>query len=375
MKITKVTAQPISPPPQQFNGRPNRTALGETVNPDHGIIRIETDSGHSGIGEICTVFSPGGKSLCADANRYLVPVLLNEDPFRISYLVSMMDEALSGAEPVKAAVDMALFDIVGKALQTPVYNLLGGSVRDRIALSHSIMYGSAQEMAAFAAERAAEGFGTVKVKVGQGLGKDVEAVRQIREAVGSKVRLRVDANMAWSTTEEAIATIRELEAYNIEIVEQPLPRWDLESMARLRGLTDQPIMADESVWTPKDAMDCIRRKAVDVVSVYVAESGGLLKAAQTFSLCEAADIPCLIGSMPETGIGTAAQIHLGIAMTNLKFDSDACGVRYFSEDCLVEPLRIENGFAYPPTGPGLGIEVEESILARWQVKSEQLSAL
>jgi L-alanine-DL-glutamate epimerase-like enolase superfamily enzyme len=285
-----------------------------------------------------------------------------------------MDEALSGAEPVKVAVDMALFDIVGKALQTPVYNLLGGLVRDRIPLSHSITYGSAEEMAAFAGERAAEGFGTVKIKVGQGLGKDVEAVRQIREAVGSKVRLRVDANMAWSTTKEAIATIRELEAYNIEIVEQPLPRWALESMARLRDLTDQPIMADASVWTAEDAMECIRREAVDVVSVYVAESGGLLKAAQTFSLCEAARIPCLISSMPETGISTAAQIHLSIAMTNLKFNSDACRVRYVSEDCLVEPLRIENGFVYPPPGPGLGIEVEESILARWQATSERLLA-
>ena len=95
---------------------------------------------------------------------------------------------------------------------------------------------------------------------------------------------------------------------------------------------------------------------------------------QTFSLCEAARIPCLISSMPETGIGTAAQIYLGIAMTNVEFDSDACRVRYFSEDCLVEPLRIENGFVYSPPGPGLGIDVEESILARWQATSERLLA-
>ena len=88
LRTLKLTAHPISPPPRQFYGRPNRTALGEMVNPDYGIIRIETDSGHSGIGDICTVFSPGGKSLCADANRYLARVLLNEDPFRISYLVA-----------------------------------------------------------------------------------------------------------------------------------------------------------------------------------------------------------------------------------------------------------------------------------------------
>jgi muconate cycloisomerase len=176
--------------------------------------------------------------------------------------------------------------------------------------------------------------------------------------------------MAWATTKEAIATIRRLEDYDIEIVEQPVARHALDAMAELRSMTDQPIMADESVWTPIDAMECIRRDAVDVVSIYVAESGGLLKAAQTFSICEAAGIPCLIGSMPETGIGTAAQIHLGVAMTNLKFDSDVCGVRYFSEDCLTRALKIENGYAYPPEGVGLGIDVDEVILSRWQADVE-----
>ena len=370
MKIKSVVAVPISPPPQQFYGRPNRTALGEVVRVDYGVVKIETDEGYSGIGEICTVFTPGGRSLCAQIERYLVPVLLGEDPCQINYLVSAMDEALSGAEPAKAAIDMALFDIVGKALQTPVYNLLGGMVRERVPLSHSITYGSSEEMAKFAVQLAQEGFSTVKVKVGQGLEKDVDAVREIRKAVGPSVRLRVDANMAWATTKEAIATIRRLEDYDIEIVEQPVARHALDAMAELRSMTDQPIMADESVWTPMDAMECIRRDAVDVVSIYVAESGGLLKAAQTFSICEAAGIPCLIGSMPETGIGTAAQIHLGVAMTNLKFDSDVCGVRYFSEDCLTRALKIENGYAYPPEGAGLGIDVDEVILSRWQADVE-----
>ena len=150
MKIKSVVAVPISPPPQQFYGRPNRTALGEVVRVDYGVVKIETDEGYSGIGEICTVFTPGGRSLCAQIERYLVPVLLGEDPCQINYLVSAMDEALSGAEPAKAAIDMALFDIVGKALQTPVYNLLGGMVRERVPLSHSITYGSSEEMANFA---------------------------------------------------------------------------------------------------------------------------------------------------------------------------------------------------------------------------------
>ena len=370
MKIKRIVAVPISPPPRQYYGRPHQTALGVFQNVDYGFVKIETDEGHFGVGEICTVFQPGGRTLCQQIDDHLAPVLLGEDPRRINYLVAAMDTALSGAEPAKAAIDMALFDIVGKLLETPVYNLLGGMVRERIPLSHAITYGSSDEMADFATQLVQEGFTTVKVKVGQGLEKDVDAVRAIRQAIGPSVNLRVDANMSWATAKEAMSTIRQLEKYDIEIVEQPVPRHAIDAMAEVRGLTDRPIMADESVWTPMDAIECIKRKAVDVVSVYVAESGGLLKAARTFSICEAAGIPCLIGCMPGTGIDTAAQIHLGVAMTNLKFDSDSCGVRYFSEDCLVQPLKIEDGYAYPPEGVGLGIEVDESVLSRWTIAAE-----
>ncbi len=366
MKIKRIVAVPISPPPRQYYGRPHQTALGEFLNVDYGFVKIETDEGYFGVGEICTVFRPGGRLLCQQIDDYLAPVLLGEDPRRINYLVDAMDAVLPGAEPAKAAIDVALFDIVGKLLETPVYNLLGGMVRERVPLSHAVTYGSSEEMAGLATELTQEGFTTVKVKIGQGLEKDVDAVRAIRQAIGPSVKLRVDANMSWATTKEAIAAIRRLEEYNIEIVEQPLPRHAIDAMAELRRMTDQLIMADESVWTPMDAIECIKRSAVDVVSVYVAESGGLLKAARTFSICEAAGIPCLIGCMPGTGIDTAAQIHLGVAMNNLKFDSDSCGVRYFSEDCLVRPLKIEGGYSYPPEGVGLGIEVDESVLLRWQ---------
>jgi muconate cycloisomerase len=104
----------------------------------------------------------------------------------------------------------------------------------------------------------------------------------------------------------------------------------------------------------------------------VSESGGLQNAVQIFSLCELNDVPCMIGSMPELGIGTAAQIHLGLAMRNLKLDSDCCGSKYHEEDLLRVPLRIEGGYAYPPPGPGLGIEVDEAVVERWRRPPEEL---
>ena len=114
------------------------------------------------------------------------------------------------------------------------------------------------------------------------------------------------------------------------------------------------------------AIPVIRAGAADIANVYVTEAGGLLNASRIFAMCEAAAIPCMIGSMPEFGIGTAAQIHLGVAMTNLGPDSDACGVLYHTEDLLKVPLKIEDGFSYPPEGPGLGVEIDMDILERWR---------
>ena len=346
-------------------GRPFETALGVHEFSEHGVVFIDTDAGITGVGEICSVFTRRGQILCADVDHVLAPALVGEDPFRIRHLVAKMDQALHGSETAKAGLEMALFDIVGKALDTPVYNLLGGLVRDRIPLSFSIPFGTPEEMASFGAERVAEGFRTVKVKVGQSRERDVEAVRQVRAAVGPEKRVRVDANMAWPTAKEAVITIKAMEPYDPELIEQPLPPGDIDAMAFVRDHVDVPIMADESVWTPRDAMALIRRNAIDVVNVYVTESGGLLNASKTFDMCEAASIPCMIGSMPELGIGTAAQIHLGLAMTNLAYDSDCCGAIYHEEDLLTEALAIKDGYAYPPSGPGLGVEVDMAVVERW----------
>jgi muconate cycloisomerase len=280
-----------------------------------------------------------------------------------------MDQALDGVEEAKAGIEMALWDILGKALGTPVYALLGGKVRERIPLSYSVPFGEPRAMAEYARERVREGHRTVKVKVGNDPARDVEAVQRVREAVGPAVRLRVDANMAWPTAKEAIRLIRAMEPWDLELVEQPLPPRELDAMAEVRRAIGVPLMADESLRTPRDAMEVIRREAADIANVYVTEAGGLLNASRIFTLCEAAGMPCMIGSMPEFGIGTAAQIHLGVAMTNLGPDSDTCGVLYHAEDLLACPLRIEGGYAYPPEGPGLGVEIDMAVLERWRLNA------
>jgi L-alanine-DL-glutamate epimerase-like enolase superfamily enzyme len=277
-----------------------------------------------------------------------------------------VDDALDGVEEAKAAIEIALWDIVGKALDTPVYNLLGGKVRERVPLSYSIPFGTPEEMARLAQERVQWGHRTIKVKVGSDdPARDIAAVKSIRAAIGPDVKLRVDGNMGWQTAKQAIAVILKMEESNLELVEQPLPAYDLEGMAEVRRAIGVPLMADESIRNPRSAMQVIRHGAADIANVYVTESGGLLNAAKIFAMCEAAGMPCMIGSMPEFGIGTAAQIHLGVAMNNLGPDSDTCGVLYHQEDLLTKPLRIESGFSYPPEGPGLGVDVDMKVLESW----------
>lgn len=367
MKITRVRTVPVWGRRRRPYGEVTRTALGPAAVSDYTIVFVDTDTGITGLGEVCSVFKRRGALLRADVDMVLAPAVIGEDPFRITYLVQKMDLALDGVEEAKAGIEMALWDIVGKALNTPVYNLLGGKVRERIPLSYSIPFGTPEQMAALAVERVKFGHRTIKVKVGSEDGpRDIAAVKAIRAAIGPDVKLRVDGNMGWPTAKHAIRMIHEMEPWNLELVEQPLAAHDLDGMAEVRLNIGVPLMADESVRSPRSAMEVIRRGAADIANVYVTEAGGLLNARRIFAMCEAAGMPCMIGSMPEFGIGTAAQIHLGVAMTNLGPDSDTCGVLYHEEDLLANPLRFEDGFSYPPNGPGLGVEIDQKVFERWQ---------
>ena len=356
MKITTIDVTPVCVPRLRAWGAVVRTALGPADVSEHGIVEVRTDEGLTGLGEISSVFARRGPLLYRDVDERLAPA--------ITGALRAMEARLPDGQLAIAGVEMALWDLAGKALGVPVYTLLGGKVRERIPLSYSVPHGAPEQMAEFARERANEGFRTVKVKVGQGLERDVEAVRQVREAVGAAHRVRVDANMAMGGAKEAIRLVERIMDFDPEMLEQPVPARDLHAMAEIRRSVSLPIMADESIGPPRDAMEVIRREAADVLNVYVTESGGIQNAARIFTLAEQAGLGCMIGSMPELGIGTAAQIHLGVAMPNLDYDSDTCGSLYQEEDLLATPLRFERGHAFAPEGPGLGVELDPEAVAR-----------
>jgi L-alanine-DL-glutamate epimerase-like enolase superfamily enzyme len=367
-KVTSVTATAI----YVRRVAPFRSALGLSTGSSFGIVRIGTSSGITGVGEISMIWNGDGAALCSVVNDVIAPTLLGLDVFNINRAHQLMGTAVQfsrAANPAKAAIDMALYDIAGKLLDTPVYNILGGRVRDAVPLSMSIHIASIDEMISQAKEAIRRGFKGVKIKIGIDPTHDLEAVTAIRDGLGPKVTIRVDANMGWRCRREALLMIEKLAPLCIHSVEQPLPADRIEDLAWLRDASPIPIMVDESVWGPDDAWRVIDARAADIINVYVSEAGGLRNAARIFAMAETAGIACTIGSMPELGIGTAAQMHLAVSMPELLGPSDVCGTLYNAESLVEGLLPINDGFAGVPPGPGLGVTLDEARLMQLTKRS------
>ena len=234
------------------------------------VIRVHTDAGIEGIGEVNGSPDWSGETyLGAKAliDLHLAPRLIGEDPRRIRHCMAKLTRTF--ANPfTKAGIEMALFDILGKSLNAPLYQLLGGAVRSfNLPLRFPIMPVGPQESAAAAQRIVGEGCRTIKLKVGHDpLQRDLERVQLVREAVGPDVRLTVDANGGWSVNEAIRASLL-LEEYDVAFVEQPVHRLDLDGLARVRSQSRLPVMADEAIFTQQDALNCIQKGAADIISV------------------------------------------------------------------------------------------------------------
>lgn len=343
------------------------TALGHIAWYDYVLVEVITDEGLVGVGEISTLWDGGGSAQRAIVNGAFKEALIGRDPRRINDCLSRISTLIGGFNPAQASIEMALFDILGKSLDVPVYSLLGGAVRDRVALSRSIFYMEAlDDMVATALEYVRQGYTCLKIKVGRpALRDDVRVVAGIREAVGPDVQLRLDANMGWRTAKEAVRAIQALAPYNLHSIEQPIPRQPVAQLRAVRNAVSVPVMADESVWGPDEAYAILSANAADYLNVYVAESGGLTNASLIFRMADLVGVPCVVGAMPELGVGTAAAVHLAFAMPNLGAPCDAAGVDYQEVDIAEPWLDIRDGSVMLPQGPGLGVTVDREALSRF----------
>ena len=360
MKITGLRLFPIT-----LTVRPEYyivSSAGSHAISRYLIVAIDTDEGASGWGEATVVPLWSGESqggALALIEDYIAPALKGRRLEEIDF--EEIDNVSIDNHFTKAAIEMALLDLIGKQQGKPIYKLLGGAKNPlQIPIKFSIGLREPEDTAAIAAARVKEGFTAIKIKVGPDSEKDLRRVAAVREAIGSKTKLNVDVNGGWSV-EQAIREIPRYQQFHLAYVEQPTPRWDIDGMAKVRAAVDVPIMADESVFTVRQAEQVIAKRAADLISIYPGKNGGILKSQKICQLAEAAGIGCHLGSNLEWDIGTAAMCHVTAACRNVevsKFPVDILGPLYYAVHPKRKPIQFQNGCVLVPNGPGLGIEID-----------------
>jgi L-alanine-DL-glutamate epimerase-like enolase superfamily enzyme len=290
--------------------------------------------------------------------------LIDRDPRDVRAMMAGF-EMIDGHLLAKAAVETALWDLLGQTVGAPIYRLLGGAVHPNVPLTTVLHVAPPAEMATEAVEWIGRGFQTLKLKIGFGVDADEAMVAAVREAVGAGPRIRVDAEEHY-TLKEALAIGRRLERFQIELMSQPVPRTDWTGMAYLRRALDTPLLADEGIHSPFDVVQCATSGAADMINIKVLKSGGMLPSLEMAAICRAHHLPILIGSMIETGVGTLLSAHVALATPGV-FSTELCGSLLLADDLLETPLTIRDGALWLDETPGLGRTIAAERLARYRV--------
>jgi muconate cycloisomerase len=384
VKIRAVETHPVQLPPRRPHGWAGSIAsVGGFV-----IVKLHTDEGLVGLGEAATGIEWGGdwgryagesaKTVCHVLADYLLPAIAGESPFDIELIHARMDRVVRGHHYAKAALDMACYDLMGKATGKPAHAFLGGCFRREIRLVHSLgLQLTPDQLVAEAEAVLQEGIKTLKLKVGGEARRDLEATRRLRELAGPDIEITLDANRGWRDVKTAVEMIKRLEAYRVSFIEQPVEGAD--RLAAVRRQVSTPLMADESAWTPQDVYELAQKQAVDMISVYTTKPGGLHKARKVATVCEVVGFSANLNGSLETGVGNAANLHLVAACraidqpcvvaTNAPAGRAPTRVatHFYTDDIVAEPYVYRDGHLVVPDGPGLGIELDEAKLRQYRI--------
>ncbi len=344
------------------------SALGQHTVSEYVLVRVGTDEGVEGVGEATVMPRWSGETVWgakALIDHVFAPLLIGCDPHAISEIDHRMDRACAHNWFAKSAVEMACWDIQGRAAGKPVYELLGGPCRP-LAITCRFSMGAYEPDRARrrARELVAEGFETIKVKVGGDPALDMERVRIVREVIGSDRQIVIDANCGWDA-DTAIGCVNALEDCNIALVEQPTPDGDYAAIARVRREVNPPVMADDMCFNLIHARELVRNSACDVISLYPGKNGGIRKSKEIAEFAGAHDVACSMGSNLEWDVATAAMCHLVVACPNIqieKYPGDILGPEYHEVRVARKPLEIKGPVVTITDQPGLGIEVDWDVV-------------
>jgi len=333
------------------------------------VVRIHSNEGVSGVGacQYESRYGETGPEALLVIQKHYTPLLLKENPLNIETVMAKLDRFMPDHLPSKAAVDIALHDLKGKALKLPVYQLLGGRAREKVQLlAPQVSRGEPLEQAREAARLIGEGFKAIKLRVGgEDAEKDVQRVKEVRQAVGQSVEIRIDANEYYDPA-SAVGLINKLEPYDLAWVEDPIPGGDIHGFASLRSKVRVAIEAGQ-MGAPQDVLRFIRMGAADCFKIKVVRGGGLLKCKKSLSIAEAAGMSVVSGSGSDNDINFAAEVAINASTRHMSRACESTGAWFIypEESRLVkEPLIVKDGYAYPLEKPGLGIELIESDLEK-----------
>jgi muconate cycloisomerase len=372
MRITRVEAIPIRIPL-----KPERrmiSALGRHEVSDFVLVVLHTDvEDMIGLGEATVTPRWSGETAFgaqALVENAFAPVLAGLDPLDIPEIERRLDAVAVYNWFAKAAIEMACWDLAGKAAGKPVYELLGGACRGLTIRNRFSLGAYPPDIAGSrAAALVAAGFDTIKVKVGTEPAEDVARVRAVRAAIGPRVALTIDANGGWSEA-QALDCLTQLADCDLVLVEQPLVRGNYTGLRKLRKATGQKILADESCFDLVEARELISQECCDAISLYPGKQGGIRKAQAIAALAEKHQIPCTIGSNLEWDVAAAAMLHFIVATPNLqveRYPGDCLGPYYHEISLARRPLVIEGPFTTLHAAPGLGIEIDWELVSRHRI--------
>jgi L-alanine-DL-glutamate epimerase-like enolase superfamily enzyme len=326
------------------------------------LVRVRTDDGAEGWGEAtpdANVTGETWRGVAETLRNDLAPALLGHDARNREGAGRLLDARVEGAPAAKASLDMALHDLVARALAVPVWELLGGKARDTLQISRVVSMGEPEAMAAAAARHVVDGFTTVKLKVGEPEDPqlDVARVLAVREEVGLRIALKIDVNQGWRTPGVAIRAIRALAPADPLYIEQPVLWWDIDGLAEVRQQTGAVIMIDEGCLSPRDMLRTIATRAADLVNIKLMKCGGLLNGLKLNAIAEAAGIKAQVGTMVESSIASAAGLHLATALGNVD-TVEMGGPLMLAEDVGDARQWYHQNRITVPENPGLGISVD-----------------
>ena len=308
--------------------KPFKTALRTVTVAEAIFIKISCDNGIIGWGEAPPTLVITGDSLVSiegAINEVIKPFLLKKNLLNYEAIFQGLKSILVNNSSAKAAVDMALYDCISQNCRLPLYQFLGG-YRNEIETDFTVSVNSPAEMGEDAVNYVSDGFNVLKVKVGIGeIETDIARIQEIRKRIGNDIKIRLDANQGWKP-KDAVRAIRKMEdlGLDIELVEQPVKADDLDGLKQVTDSVDTLIMADESVFSPKQAFEVIKRRSADLINIKLMKSGGIYQAQMINQMAETSGIECMVGSMIETRLGITAAAHFAASKKNItRFDFDA----------------------------------------------------